>query len=115
MNHFLFLLLLGRAVEAEHFRAGSLQFKKDEDGVVSVTRTVGFRRYLAGWGKEGCDEDDIGQTSGKILSHKNFYLPIGVVDKSEENLAKAKLVKYELLQIEKSSSLPHILNLQINV
>ncbi|CAG5091621.1 Oidioi.mRNA.OKI2018_I69.PAR.g13167.t1.cds [Oikopleura dioica] len=96
--------------KATHFRAGSLQFKKDENGVLRVTRTVGWRRYLAGWGSNGCDDDDMGKLNPKKIAngrdgHKNYYMPLGETDVQTSWLANPKTVYYELLQIEKSSSL----------
>ena len=108
----LFPLLLAVA-NATHFRAGSLQFKKDENGVLTVTRTMGWRRTYAGFGDSGCDDNDMNKMSGEIGAwptgqHRNYYLPIGETSDPPSNEISGtshKKVTYKLLQIEQSSSL----------
>ena len=113
MRIFLLFFLASR-VDATHFAAGSLQFRKDENGVVRVTRTMGWRRGYAGWGDNpGCVDGDLNKLSGTIGSwphgsHQNHYTPRGVTvvtEDGDEKLANSIDVKYTLLQIEDNESL----------
>jgi hypothetical protein len=103
---FFLLVFLSSKAYATHFAAGSLQFKKDENGVLWVERTMGWRRGLSGWG-DGCVEADLNTLSGGIGSgHANRYLPIGITDLEDAApLAPAISVRYILLQIEDNESL----------
>jgi len=113
MRIFLLAFLASR-VDGTHFAAGSLQFRKDENGVIRVTRTMGWRRGYAGWGDDpGCVDANLNQLSGTIGSwpngkHQNHYTPLEVTTVTkdgDEKLADSMNVRYTLLQIEDNESL----------